>query len=208
MRLHKILAAPIRFFQRVKVIGKENVPKDGGFVMCANHIAIRDVILLGAACPRQIKFVAKKEIFKVPIIGSLVKWLGAIKLDRSGGDIAAIKASIKHVEDGDIVAIFPQGHRYPGKNPATTPKKNGAALIAYRSGGDVLPVCIKTKKIKYTFFCKKEIIFGKVIPYQELGFKDGGNDEYREATDKIFASIVKLGGYDALPSPTEGTDKN
>jgi 1-acyl-sn-glycerol-3-phosphate acyltransferase len=202
------LAAPIRFFQRVKVIGKENVPKDGGFVMCANHIAIRDVILLGAACPRQIKFVAKKEIFKVPIIGSLVKWLGAIKLDRSGADIAAIKASIKHVEDGDIVAIFPQGHRYPGKNPATTPKKNGAALIAYRSGGDVLPVCIKTKKIKYTFFCKKEIIFGEVIPYQELGFKDGGNDEYREATDKIFASIVKLGGYDALPSPTEGTDKN
>lgn len=208
MRLHAIVAAPIRFFQRVKVTGKENIPKDGGFILCANHIAIRDVILLGAACPRQIKFVAKKEIFKVPLIGSIVRWLGAIKLDRSGGDIAAIKASIKQIEDGNIVAIFPQGHRYPGVNPATTPKKNGAALIAYRSGGDILPVCIKTKKIKYTLFCKKEIIFGKLIPNEELGFKDGGNEEYREATDKIFASIIKLGGYDALPTPTEGTENN
>ncbi len=203
MVLHAILAAPIRFFQRVKVIGKENIPEEGGFVLCSNHIAVRDVILLGAASPRQINFVAKKELFKIPVLSSLIRWLGAIKLDRGGGDIAAIKASVKHVEKGNIVAIFPQGHRYPGVDPATTPKKNGAALIAYHAGADVIPVCIKTKKIKYTFMCKKEIIFGEVIKNEELGLKNGGKEEYSEATDRIFSKIVTLGGYDALPTPTE-----
>ncbi len=208
MRLHAVLAPMIRFFQRVKVTGKENVPKDGGFLICANHIAIRDVFMIAASCPRQIKFVAKKEIFKVPVIGSLVKWLGAIKLDRGGGDVGAIKAAVKQVEEGNIVAIFPQGHRYPGVNPATTPKKNGAALIAFHSGGDIIPVCIKTRKDKYTFFCKKEVIFGEVIKNEELGFENGGSAEYRIVTDKIFAEIVKLGGYDRLPCPTDGGCEN
>ena len=208
MKLHAIVAAPIRFFQRVKVIGRENIPKEGGFLICSNHIAIRDVILIGASCPRQIKFVAKKEVFKIPLIGSIAKWLGAIKLDRSGGDVGAIKASVKEVKGGSIVAIFPQGHRYPGVNPATTPKKNGAALVAYHSHGDVLPVCIKTKKIKYTFFCRKEIIFGKLIKNDSLGFTNGGSEEYREVTDRIFTEITKLGGYSALPEPTARENGN
>ena len=75
--------------------------------------------------------------------------------------------------------------------------------VLFRGSRGILPVCIKTKKIKYTFFCRKEIIFGKLIKNEELGFKNGGSDEYREATDKIFAQITKLGGYDALPCPKE-----
>ena len=195
MQLHRILAPLIRFFQRIKVTGVENIPKEGGFILCSNHIAIRDVILLGASSPRQLRFMAKKEIFKVPLLGGLVAWLGAIKLDRSGGDIGALKAAVKQVERGSIVAIFPQGHRYPGVDPTTTPKKNGAALIAYRSGADVIPACIKTKKNKYTFMCKKEIVFGKPIKYESLGFSKGGNAEYEKATDVVFAEIAKLGSF-------------
>lgn len=200
MRLHKFLAPMIRFFQRVKVTGKENVPSDGGFIICANHIAIRDVFLVAASCPRQIKFVAKKEIFSVPVIGRIASWLGAIKLDRGGGDVAAIKASVKCAKEGHIVAIFPQGHRYPRVNPSTTPKKNGAALIAYHSKCDVLPVCINTKGAKYGFFSKKEIIFGKMIRNEELGFENGGTNEYVSATEKIFSEITSLTDFSALPS--------
>ena len=63
MRAHKIVAAPIRFFNRIKVHGIENIPAEGGFLVCSNHIAAKDVFLIGASCPRQIRFIAKKELF-------------------------------------------------------------------------------------------------------------------------------------------------
>ncbi len=196
--LRFLLARPIRFFQNVKAFGTENIEKGKNYIVCSNHIAKRDVVLLSAVYPTQLRFLAKKELFRIPVLSWLITKLGAIKLDRGGSDVTAIKTAVKLAESGETVAIFPQGHRYPSQNPATTPRKNGAALIAYHSGCDVLPICIKTKRIKYTPFCRKEIIFGKPIKNSLLGFENGGNEEYRSATDKIFAEIVKLGGYDKL----------
>lgn len=202
-KLHFLLAPPIRFFQRTRVRGLENIPKDGPVMLCSNHIAIRDPILIAAVCKRQITFIGKKELFKVPIIGWLVKKLGAVPIDRSGADVGAIKTSVNVLKNGGALAIFPQGHRYPGVNPSTTPTKNGAALMIYRSKCDVIPVCIKTKGFKYNFFGKKEIIFGKMIPYSEFGFKNGGSEEYTAATKKIFGEILSLGGYDKLTQENE-----
>lgn len=201
MKAHFILAPLLRLFFRVKTRGKENIPKEGGFVLCSNHIAIRDVLIIAAACPRQIRFVAKKELFKIPVLRSIIVGLGAIKLDRGGTDIGAIKKSVEQVKKGELVAIFPQGHRYPGVDPLTTPKKNGAALITYRSMADVIPVCIKTKKHKYGFLRRVEVIFGKPIPFAKLGFNEGGNEEYKSVTDNIFVNIATLGGFPMLPPP-------
>ena len=206
-RLHSFLAPFFRFLFNVKVVGKENVPKEGGFVLCANHIAVRDVILIAAACPRQINFIAKKELFSIPLLSGLITTLGAIKLDRGGSDVKALKRSVELVENGGIVAIFPQGHRYPGVHPASTPRKNGAALITNRSGADVIPVAIKTKKNKYGLFRKVEIIFGKPIEHSALGLKEGGNEEYKKATDLIFDKIVELGDFSDIP-PLESSENN
>lgn len=206
MKAHMIVAPPIRFFQRVKAVGLENIPKEGGLMICANHIAAKDVILVAAACPRQIRFVAKKELFKVPLIGWLIKKLGAIKLDRGGSDVNAIKTTIQLAKDGDIVSIFPQGHRYPGVDPSTTTIKNGAGMIAYHSSCDVIPVCIKTKGDKYHFLGRVEIRFGKPIKNSELSFTNGGGAEYKAATQKIFNEILKLGGYASLPEPKESEE--
>ena len=203
LKIHSWLAPLVRFFQRIKVSGLENVDKEKGYIICANHIAAKDVILIAAAYPSQIRFIAKKELFSIPVLGWLIKKLGAIKLDRGGSDVAAIKTSVNLAKAGLNVAIFPQGHRYPAVDPTTTPTKNGAALIAYKSESDILPVFIKTKKNKYSFLRKIEIIFGKPIKNCELGFSSGGSDEYKAATDIIFAEILKLGGYDGLPAPTE-----
>lgn len=207
MKAHRLLAPMIRFFQRIKPIGLENISGDTGFLICANHIAAKDVIMIAAVYPRQIRFIAKKELFSVPFLGWLIKKLGAIKLDRGGSDVAAVKTAVNLAKAGQNVAIFPQGHRYPGVNPATTPKKNGAALIACKSGSDVLPVCIRTKNNKYKIFRKIEIIFGHPIKNEELGFIKGGSEEYKEATDKIFNEIIKLGGFEALPEPSANEEK-
>jgi cytidylate kinase len=207
MKAHKIFAAPIRFFSGTKTYGKENIPKEGGFLLCANHIAVRDVLLIGATCPRQIKFVAKKELFSIPILSSIIKALGAVKLDRGGNDVAAIRKSIEVVENGDIVSIFPQGHRYPAVDPSKTPIKSGAGMVAYRSGCDVIPVFIKTKGNKYGIFKKTEIIYGKPIKNSDFGFVNGGSDEYKSATSIIFNQILKLGGYSHIP-PEENKIEN
>ena len=195
MRAHKILAPLIRFFSGIKVHGKENIPQEGGYMLCSNHIAVRDVLLIGATCPRQIKFVAKKELFSVPILRSIIKALGAVKLDRGGNDVAAIRKSIELIESGDMISIFPQGHRYPGVDPSTTPIKNGVGMVAYRSGCNVIPVFIKVKGNKYGLFKKTEIFYGSPIKNTELGFDKGGNEEYKIASEIIFNEILKLGGY-------------
>ncbi len=195
-----------RLFTRVKVIGKENIPKEDGALVCCNHIGINDIFLLGCVFPRQIHFLAKKEWFSNPFLRALFTSLGAIKLDRGGRDVGALKNAIKSINDGKLVAIFPQGHRYPGVNPAETPAKSGAGLIAYRSEANVLPVCIKTKDVKYKFMRKIEVIIGKPMKYSDFNFTEGGSYEYKEATDKIFAKICELGGYNSI-TPREITVK-
>ena len=207
MKAHKILAPIIRFITGIKVHGLENIPKDGGFMLCSNHIGVRDVFLMGATCPRQIRFVAKKELFAIPIVRGVMTAWGAVKLDRSGSDIAAIKKSIELVENGEIISIFPQGHRFPGVDPGSTPIKSGAGLVAHRSGCDVIPVFIKTKNNKYGIFKRVELFYGKPIKNSELGFTKGNTDEYNAATEKIYTEILKLGGYERKAIACEGEDK-
>ena len=205
----KPIVAPIyNFLFRVKVIGAENVPKDRGVLLCPNHIAAVDVISIGAVCPRQITCIAKKELFEVPVLGWLVKALGAVKIDRGGADVGAIKVAVSTLQAGKVVTIFPQGHRCPGCNPATTPVRHGAALIAYHSKCDVIPVTINIKGAKYKLFRRTEIIFGRPMSYEDLGFKSGGRDEYAAATDKIFAEVIKHGDFSSLPAYDPALEKS
>lgn len=208
MKLHKFLAPFFRWIMRLNPKGLENIPENGGIVFCSNHIGAVDVISIAACTNRQISFVAKKELFSIPLLGKLITALGAIKVDRGGNDVGAIKASISKAKEGGAIAIFPQGHRYPGINPATTPKRNGAALIAYRSGCDIIPVCIQTDKGKYGLLRRVDVIFGGKIENSSLGFDNGGQIEYERATNIIFDEVVKLSDYASLPSYDPAKDKH
>jgi cytidylate kinase len=162
----KAIVSPIyRLIFNVRIKGKENIPKEGGVLLCPNHISAVDVITIGVGSPRQITCIAKKELFSVPVLGALVKALGAVKIDRGGGDVGAIKTAVNAIQNGKTVVIFPQGHRCPGVDPATTQIRGGAGLIAYHAKCDVIPVCINMKKCKYRIFRKTEVIFGEPIKY-------------------------------------------
>ena len=204
----KVIVTPIyRLLFNVHVKGKENVPKTGGILLCPNHIGAIDVISIGVVCPRQLTFIAKKELFSIPVLGWLIKALGAVKIDRGGSDVGAIKTAVSTIQDGKTVSIFPQGHRFPGVNPATTPIRHGAGLIAYYAKCDVVPVCIQLKKGKYSLFRRTDIIYGKPIKYSELGFSEGGRDEYARATELIYNSIVSLGDFASLPDYDPALEK-
>ena len=169
-RLHRLLA---RFFLRlfrVRVHFAEREPADTHYLLCCNHISAVDPILLAAASHRQQPhFMAKKELFKIPLLAGLIRTLGAFPVDRTG-DVGAIKTSVSLLESGKCVGIFPQGTRCPGKAPRETADrvKNGAGLLVCKTGVSVLPVCLKTKKNKLLLFRRVDLIIGEPIPYEVL----------------------------------------
>ena len=198
--LKATLGRAVRFIMRLKVHGKENLPLAGGALLCPNHITLMDAPALASSLPRQIRFMAKAEIFNVPVIGAVVKSTGAIKVDRRGSDVGAIKSAISKIKNGDIVAVFPQGTRRAGLNPADTKIKNGAGMIAFRAHCPVIPVAIKTKNNRFRLFRKYEIFIGKPIGYDSL-FPDPKVPDYRASSEKIFSEICRIGGF--IPTKTE-----
>lgn len=189
-----LLAGPVRGVFRIKVTGRENLPKDGrGYLLCSNHTSLLDVFIIEASVDRQVKFMAKKELFSVPLLRRIIRACGAFPVNRGGADVESIKNTVRLIEDGDTVGVFPQGTRHPGKNPRDTEVKHGVGLISYRAKCGVIPVFVKTKKRQVKFFRKTEIIIGKPIGYEDLGFENGGMNEYKAAADRIFDTICTLG---------------
>ena len=202
---HTVFAKFFRFILRLKPQGQENFPLDGGCIVCANHVSLLDVFAISACLPksRRLRYLAKAELFRIPILRSVIVALGACRLERKGGDIAAMKKAISLVKNGEAIAIFPQGTRCKGKNPRDTEVKSGAGMIAYHSKSPVIPICIKTKKQKYALFRRVDIIIGKPIEYSELGFSGGGSKEYKAAIERIFSEICALGDFEQSVAKNE-----
>ena len=190
--IRKLLGGIVRRLYRVRVTGLENEPKEGPFIICANHLSAHDVVILSACIKNQPRYAAKAELFKIPIVGGLVKALGAFPLDRGGGDVSAIKKSIKMLEDGAVIGLFPQGHRYPGVNPRETEIKQGVGLLTAKTKVAVLPVSIVTKNLKMRFFRKTYITVGKPIDFSEYGELSGSRSDYEKISSHIFSRICDL----------------
>lgn len=191
-KLVKRFGGLFRRMYKLEVIGAENVPEDGGFILSCNHTALFDPVVLILSVPRRIHFMAKKESFKTPVIGKLMKNLGMFPVNRGNVDVKAIKTALGYINDGEVVGIFPQGTRRPGVDPKETPAKEGTAMLAYHTKCRVLPAFIKTKKRKLKPFSKATVIIGKPIELDELNIKDGTPSEYKRATERIFGDICAL----------------
>lgn len=191
---HKSLAGTIKKVFRIHVHGSENEPTEGGYLAVSNHISFFDVITSAVAVKRQIRFMAKKELFKIPLLGGLIKTLGAFPVDRKGNAVAPIKKAIALLQSGEVVGMFPTGHRFAGVKFDTTRDaiKSGAAMACYRSKCPVLPMFISTKNDRVLFFRRIDIYVGKPIGYEEFGFENGGTDEYNRAAMLMYERILEL----------------
>ncbi|MBQ4584595.1 MAG: 1-acyl-sn-glycerol-3-phosphate acyltransferase [Clostridia bacterium] len=192
---------------RVKIINKEKEPQGVPFIVCCNHTSALDVAVISSALNAQVRYLSKKEVFRVPLLAQFAKAMGAIPVDRGGNDVSAVKKSIEILKGGECMGIFPQGTRQKKKDPRTTPTKNGIGMIASRSGVGILPVCIKTKKNKLSFFKKTEFIIGDYIPPEALEFSDlGGKERYDAITSLAFGKVCDMFHYKELP-PAGGEGK-
>ena len=192
--IYAIFAGLVGFLFRIRVTGRENEPDEGGFIVCANHISATDAVVLCYAFRKhQVRFMAKKELFKIPLLSGLIRVLGAFPIDRGGNDVGAIKTAVSLVKEGKCMGIFPQGHRYPGQNPRETATKNGAALICTRAEADVVPVYIQKKNNTHKLFRKTNVIIGEKISFESFGYDPEATGEYARITGVIFDRVCTLG---------------
>ena len=204
--MYKIFAAPVRWVYRLRSVGVENIPETG-CILASNHTAFSDVLIISAAAKRQVRYMAKKELFKIPLLAQLITGLGAYPVNRGGADVGSIKRTIHMLEEeGELIGIFPQGHRHGRVDPRTTEVKGGIGMIAYHTKSDIIPAFVDSKRGKTGMFRRNTVIFGKPIPYDALGFVNGGVKEYQSAAELIFRKVCALKyGEEELPAGTEDT---
>lgn len=159
-------------FCRWEVEGLENLPERGPFIVVANHVSYWDPIAVGCALPRQVFFMAKKELFSYPVFGTVLRWLGAFPVNRGEPDRAALKRAFNLLKDGEVLGIFPEGTR--SKTGEMLTPYSGAAYLALRAGVPVCPVAlIGTNKIFYRgLFRKFKVRIGAPILFGKTG-KEG-----------------------------------
>lgn len=192
--IYALLAWVVGLIFRITVVNPEKEPKQGGYVVVANHVSATDPIMICYSFRRhQIHFMAKKELFRVPLFGRFIRMLGAFPIDRGGSDVGAIRNAVSIVEDGRCLGVFPQGHRYPGEDPRQTKTKNGAALIAAKVSAPIVPVYIWHKGNKGGPFRKTYVIIGDMIPFEALGYDKEASGEYSRITGIAFDRVCALG---------------
>jgi len=123
---------------RFEISGIENIPEEGAFILCGNHISMFDPIALAAFSKRQLTFMAKKELFKFPPLGAFLRALGAFPVDRGTTDMSAYRHTLKLLKEGNGFLIFSQGTRMKDFDNA----KAGVAVFALKSNAPIIPVGI------------------------------------------------------------------
>ena len=181
-----ILIPIFLFFYNYRVIGRDNVPKDGAYIACANHVNMIDPIFVGISLPRRMYFMSKAELFKNKLMGALLHGLGAFPIKRGEADIKSIKTSLKLLGNGKVLALFPEGTRNKTSEVVAEP---GIAMLAIKSKVPVVPVAIISS---YKFFKRTKVIIGKPIELTEYHGRKLLNEEYLKISLDIMNKINEL----------------
>lgn len=181
---------------RVRYTGRENLPPEGGWIVACNHRSFVDPVLLAQGIPRQVFYMGKAEIFKVPVLGKIVSWLGVFPVSRGTGDTSAVDHAVEKLRQGGLLGIFPEGTRSSGEAPGRF--KSGMAHIAKSAGVGIIP-CAVIFKGKMGFGKKIEIRYGKPIPHQELFDGDQSSAALKRATKLVAGRITAMLDLPTLP---------
>ena len=179
-----------------KVIGAHHIPKTGGVLICPNHVCDADPAAVAGAIRRRGRYLGKHELFETRYLGFLLRMLGGIPVHRDTADLAAVKTSIKHLKDGQLVVIFPEG----GGNPEgrLLPLQPGALLMAVQAGVPVVPCAIRNTRLVMPYGARKfskspipvEVEFGPPITILEMGTGKGAVVRGTEILTERLATML------------------
>jgi len=169
---------------KIEIKGLENIPKEGKYLVCSNHASNWDPMLVSISFPRQIFWMAKKELFNNKILSVFFNGLGAFPVDRENSDISAIKNALRVLKQGHLLGMFPEGTRTSGYSKEHV--KPGVAMLAVKSKSSVIPVRIESN---YKFLSKVKITIGSPV---DFSVKDGQVNDYETISDDILRRIYSL----------------
>ncbi len=122
----------------IRYKGRENIPDQGGLLICANHQSFFDPPLIGSGFNRRLNYLARKTLFRFAPFRWLIEFFDAIPIDREGGGLSGLKETLRRLKRGELVLIFPEGTRTGDGQVA--PLKPGFVALARRSRVPLLPV--------------------------------------------------------------------
>ena len=175
-----------KIYYRAKIIGLENIPKNEPLIFVGNHRTYLDPPLMVATAKRDMRFLAKEELYKNKFLAFLGWVFDAIPVKRDEKDVSAIKESLKALKNGMSIALFPEGTRNGLEKGQKA--KDGVAFFAIRSGAKVLPCGIKggTKGNRQV-----TITYGKPLDYTK--YKVSKDKEVLDkVTEEIMSDIIEL----------------
>jgi len=184
-RLGRNLCRSLLFpIYQYKIIGRENFPKEGGVLLCSNHISNLDPPIVGISAPRPVHFMAKEELFSAPVLGKILPSINAFPVKRGMSDREALRKGLKLLKDGETLGLFPEGTRSTtgelGKGLA------GAGFFALRSNAVIVPCAIIGP---YRPFKRLTVVIGKPIDFEK---HRQNKISAEEATEVIMNEIQKL----------------
>jgi 1-acyl-sn-glycerol-3-phosphate acyltransferase len=188
-----VTGPPVWLIFRLRASGKEHIPREGGFVLSANHLSNLDPWPLGLPMfpHRQIRFMAKAELFRWPL-GPVIKAGGAFRVRRGEGDTGSIETAVQLARDGEVVAIFPEGTRREKgiKKTRRAQPHTGAVRVALEAGVPLIPAAI-TGTDRLSRLGPLRVAYGPEIELADLRDRD-----LREAaeigTGRLMAAITEL----------------
>ena len=178
-----------RTYLRLRVIGVENIPKEGPFVFAPTHRSTIDIPVASAATRRRMRFMGKDSIWKYKLIGKVMTGLGAFPVTRGTADLEALKRCIAILNSGEPLVMFPEGTRHYG--PEVQPLFDGAAYVALKTGVPIIPAAIAgTEDVmrsgsKAIRFKKCRMVIGKPIAAEVPGGGRASREQISELTVKL-----------------------
>jgi 1-acyl-sn-glycerol-3-phosphate acyltransferase len=176
----------IRALYGFRAIHPENVPAAGAVIVACNHVSYLDPVVLGIGFTRPVTYLAKKELFALPVLGPVIVGLGVYPLDREAGGVAAVRAALRALKEGRCVGIFPEGTR---NLTGEVEGKGGAALLGALSGAPVVPAAISGTRHARPFHPIR-VIYGEPIIVKRQRKADG--DDLEKWTEEIMRRIRAL----------------
>lgn len=186
-RLARVICRLVLLLRRWEVSGAENLPPTGGVVLVSNHISYWDPVVVGCAIKRKIHYMAKSELFKIPILSQVIRALGAFPVRRDRSDRTAIRTAVQHLAEGRVIGLFPEGTRsHTGELLKPNP---GAVMLAQKAGVPVLPVALSGTR---GLLGKVRMQVGKPLYLFPAGATRAGKAELEKASEQVMAEIAAM----------------
>jgi 1-acyl-sn-glycerol-3-phosphate acyltransferase len=177
---------------RLSVFGADRVPREGRLLLASNHLSLLDPPLVGCVCPRELDYMAKAELFRIPGLGGLIRRLNAHPVDRSGSDSAALRLALRLLGEGRALLVFPEGTR--GTEGPLQAARAGTGMLAALSEAPVVPVYVQgtgralPRGAVLPRPTPVTVTFGSPIRFT----RERGRTRYQEISDEIMAAIGRL----------------